>query len=63
MYANPIKINIRSITANALINDNAWHPTIYLLKWHERLRWRLIVLLLRSLRSEKGITWVQTKTD
>jgi len=55
-------IEIKSITANAIINDNNWHPTTYLRTWHEKLRWKLIVWLLKSLRDEKKITWVRTET-
>jgi len=53
---------IKSITVNATGNDKNWHQLLYLTKWHEKLRWKLIVWLFRSLKDETKITWVKTET-
>ena len=60
--AKESEMKIHSLTANAVINDSNWHPQTRLKKWHEKLRGKVIVLLLNSLKGDKPITWVKTTT-
>lgn len=57
-------MEINKLSINACeIADGEWHQRIYLRNWHEKLRWGLICLFLKSLYTEKRISYYKLETN
>ena len=56
-------MEINRLTINAYeIADGEWHQRLYMKSWHEKLRWNLIRWLLKSLFTEKRISYYKLET-
>jgi len=55
-------MEIESIWANAYPHTGEWFGRIYCRKWHQKLRRRLIVWLLKSMAKEDSMSYVRIDT-